>query len=251
MIKLQITTNSFFVFLLIIISACSTSTEPQTLTSQEILQKSIEYHDPNNNWQRLNIHLHIQEPRIDNPERYSIVKLNNRSDAFELIRNRNEHISRHVIDSEGKPTVLFNENENIPPELVAKYRLNPDRNFVYRDFYKMLYGLPMTLNDATIKAMGQVESTIYNGEVCHQIPLELKEEMFSKHWVIYIAKSNFTYCGMEIIFPDDNTKGERLYFDGEVNLDKIKIARYRHWHTYPEGKYSGSDIVVKDINPAQ
>lgn len=236
---------SIFGLIILIFLSCSVDQKEKSLDGKEIINKSIINHDPSGNWSELKLSIHIQEPRLNNPLRYSIIKLNNRDNSFELIRNRGNSLSKHVIDENGISKVYLDDSEEIAKDLVEKYRLNPERNERYRSFYKMMYGLPMSLNEEIIHEVGSVGNSTYNNVDCYKIPIKLKEEMFSKDWIIYISKDNFDFKGMEIIFQDDKTKGERLYFDGSILINGIKIPRVRHWHELDD-RYSGSDIIVKE-----
>ena len=217
------------------------------MDGKEILSKSILNHDPNSKWNELELSLHIQEPRTGNPSRYSILELSNQENSFELIRNRDSSLSKHIIDKDGISKVYFNGSEEIEQEIVERYRLKPERNKMYRDFYRMMYGLPMSLNEKAVKEYGEIENCIYNNQNCYKIPIELEEEMFSKNWIVYISKKEFEFKGMEIIFPEDNTKGEKLYFEGSISIDGIKIPRIRHWYELANGMYSGSDIIMNEL----
>ncbi|MFK7773222.1 MAG: DUF6503 family protein [Saprospiraceae bacterium] len=234
--------------LIILVSfSCALSNEEISLDGNEVLSKSILTHDPNDKWKELEMNIHIQEPRTGNPSRYSIVKMNNMDQSFELIRNRENHLSKHVIDKNGISKVYLDDKEEIAPELIEKYRLNPERNTRYKDFYKMLYGLPMSLNTESINQFGEVESSIYNNQDCYKIPIELKQEMFSKNWIIYISKTEFEFKGMEIVFPENKTKGERLFFDGSISIKGVKVPRIRHWYELADNSYSGSDIIIGEL----
>ncbi len=232
--------------MILILASCATD-EKNKLSGEEVLYQSIKYHDPKDNWDEFDMSIRIQEPRIGNPSRYSVLSLNNQDHSFELIRNRDNHLSKHIIDDKGVSKVYLDDNEEISPELVTKYRLTPERNKGYHEFYKMLYGLPMSLDKASLNRIGEVESSIYNNQLCYKIPIELKEAMFSMNWIIYISKSKFEFKGMEIIFPDDNTKGERLYYEGSISIGDMRLPRIRHWHELSNNDYSGSDIIIGEL----
>ena len=122
--------------------------QEKVLDGKLILEKTITKHDSLNSWNETKMSLHIQEPRIANPHRYSILQLNNSTGFFKLSRNRDQHISEHVIDSSGNSFVLLNGKSEIDTTLIKKYRLDASRNIGYKTFYQLLYGLPMSLNDS-------------------------------------------------------------------------------------------------------
>ncbi len=236
------------VIILISISCSIESKDRKVLDATEILNSSIAFHDSNNKWAQSALSMRIQEPRLQNPSRYSIVRFDNKDQSFELIRNREEHLSKHVVSKEGALKVYLDDNEEFADSLIEKYRLQPERNKVYSNFYKMMYGLPMTLNSNWVKQTGKVEQAMYNNRMCYMIPIELKEEMFSKNWNIFIAENTYEFKGMEIVFPDEETKGEKLYFDGLINIEGILIPRIRHWHELSNDNYLGSDIIVNRLD---
>lgn len=212
------------------------------INKETILKKSIQFHDPKNEWETSHFKVHIQEPRIRNPYRYSIVELNNASGFFELQRNRNKHVSIHRINK--KSSITFLDGKIITDSvLVKKYRLEPTRNKGYHRFYKTLLGLPMSL-PSEIKQIDSVEETLFNSTKSYKLSIELHKELFSKHWILYVAKENFKILGLEMIFPNNPEKGERLIFEGKYMINSINIPRIRHWREL-NSNYSGSDILIK------
>ncbi|WP_298313254.1 DUF6503 family protein [uncultured Aquimarina sp.] len=238
--------QSIFLGSLFFLCGCSpTSAE---LNGREILQKSKKYHDPSNIWGEVSFDVYIQEPRIANSTRYSIIKMNNATGSFELQRNRDQYVSTHIVEENGLTKVLLNNSETIDSTLVAKYRLQTERSSVYQKFYQIMYGLPMALNDQTLKSIDTTAIVDFNDETSYKIELELKEAVFSEFWKLYIRTSDYKLVGLEIIFPNEPDKGERLYFEKDFNYKGIIIPRIRHWHEYQDDSYSGSDIIIKSID---
>ena len=237
----------FSLLMLLMASCAPTDQAPEKLSAEELLGKSIAVHDPAGKWNDFELKVYIQEPRVANPGRYSQVKLNNALGSFELLRNRAAHISKHVIDAGGNAQTYLDGEVPQDPALIKQFRLDPARNKGYRDFYQMMYGLPMTLTPDKVAKMGTPLLVNYNGTECYQIPIQLKEALFSKHWKIYLSAAAHVFQGMEIIFPEEPGKGERLYFEGNIILDGINIPRIRHWHEYADDAYSGSDIILKEM----
>lgn len=230
-------------FILVLASCASNETD---LSGKEIIAKSIEKHDPNGKWPTTELHFRIQEPRLQNPVRYSDVALNNKNGAFSLFRNREDHVSNHIIDNKGDAITYLDGKIITDTLLIKKYRLEPSRNTGYRRFYQLLMGLPMSLHIEKLDSVGNVSRVLFNSVDSYKVPIILEKPMFSKYWNLYFAKDDFSMIGMEMIFPDDPSKGERLFFDGSIDLDGIIIPRHKHWHEL-SGAYSGSDIIVKNL----
>lgn len=211
-----------------------------------ILEKSNQFHDPTNTWSQWNVKFHIQEPRLKNPQRYSIVNLNQADKSFSLVRSRDENISEHIIDKNGIATTLFNKTDNFPEALKEKYRLDPDKNFSYREFYEVMYGLPMSLKNRIKTLNPATTATIDNQEV-YIIDLTLDKPMFTDHWKVLINKEKYQIIGIELINDENPSAGEILDFEGLIDLDGIKVPRIRHWYEPTAKAYQGSDIIIKPV----
>ncbi len=233
----------FSIALIFLIASCKTDS---SLNGAAILERSITKHDPLNSWENALLNIHIQEPRVGNPYRYSIVQLSNAENSFRLQRNRDQHISTHMVDKHGNNTVLLNGKRESDALLISKYRLEPERNKTYQKFYQTMYGLPMSMN-TLLEKITDVSTASFNNTDCYKIELILKEAVFSEHWNLFISKSDYTLKGVEIFFPERAGAGERIFFDGEISLDNMSIPRIRHWYELEDHSYSGSDIIVQDL----
>jgi len=211
-----------------------------------VLNQSIKVHDAKNNWNTTNLEIQIQEPRISNPHRYSMVKLNNNTGAFELSRNKEQHIAKYSINEKGESTVLLDDKKIVDSVIIKKYKLSANRNNNYKRFYAMMYGLPMSIPEHSEIISGGAK-IIYNKEPCYKIEIELKEPIITKFWNVYISQKSNYVVGIEIFHEDDKTKGERMYFENLIEINDIKVPRIRHWYNLKNNDYGGSDIIIKEI----
>lgn len=236
--------NIIFVLFVAITFSFDTIENKVVLNGKVILKLSQEKHDPNNEWSTADIHWYLQEPRLQNPQRMSDVKLNNQTGEFQLIRNRDEYLSTHIIDANGEAKTLFNGKVETDEELIEKYRLQPSRNVRYRTFYQMLFGLPMSLTDDKIKRIVSTKKIVYKEQKAFKIEIELVEEIFTKYWRLYISRKDFTVLALEMIDAEGAIKGERLEFDGSVMEGTMNIHRMHHWYDMNDDTYLGSDIII-------
>ena len=117
--------ETFFAILVLFLLGCN---QEKMLDGELILKKTIIEHDSLSNWDKTSLYIHIQEPRISNPQRYSILNLDNSTNTFKLARNRDQYISEHIIDSNGNSFVLLDGKTEIDTILIEKYRLDAARN---------------------------------------------------------------------------------------------------------------------------
>ncbi|QTD39220.1 hypothetical protein JL193_08290 [Polaribacter batillariae] len=235
----------YHVLIVLMFINCSKS-EIKSLESKQIIAKSIQKHDPKKQWETTSFKVHIQEPRNKNPHRYSIVDLNNKTGHFELQRNREAFISKHIIDENGNAKTFLDHKIVVDTLMIQKYRLNPKINVRYKRFYQLLLGLPMSLQSEKVIIKDKIEPTLYNKKEVYKINIELKEPLFSKYWNLYFSQEDYMLLGVEMMFPDNPKKGERLFFDGIIKIDEILVPRMRHWYNM-EDVYTGSDIILTEI----
>ena len=235
----------YFVFFLLISIASCTSSEKQ-VSGKELLEKSIQHHDPKSQWSTAEFTLRIQEPRIQNPERFSLVYVNNKNGAFKLMRNRGEKVASYGVNAEGNVTVLL-DNKSVEDSLaIQKYLLQPERVNIYKNSYQTMLGLPMSLNSSLVSKTGTTSKTNFNGTTAYKLDIELKRKVFSNHWTLYFSDKDFSLLGIDIISLDDPENGERLYFEKSIQIGDMTIPRMKHWYDLNE-TYLGSDVIVYEI----
>ena len=238
--KMRTPLFSLFIMVMTFIS-CDWETQ---IEPQQVLEASKKYYDPQGQWNNSMLDLHIIEPRISNPARYSKITFNNKDQSFVLERNRDEHISLHMIDSIGEASVTL---DGLPVQdslTIAKYRLNPERNFGYRAFYQKLIGLPMSIYANELNKNIKSSVVIFDKRSCHQLNIQLEEAIISKAWKIYVDCETYELIGLEILSAVGDQEGERIYFEGEVDVNGMLLPRMRHWYSLGQEVYRGSDIII-------
>ena len=217
-----------------------------TKTGKTILEKSIQKYDPEGQWPNLSIKARFQEPRLRNPERYSIISMNPGDGYFRMDRNRDEKIATYIIETDGTRKVLIDGEAEFPEAWQDKYRLDPNLITIYQRSYNIIYGLPMTLNDQLIEEITDVTKTTFDQKPAYRIEVALREPLFSKHWWVFIDRKDYSFLGLEMFEREGNKiTGERLIFDDRVVLEKTSVPRIKHWYDLESGEFLGSDILVK------
>ena len=233
--------------LLFLLTLMSCQPAEKELSAQELLERSIQKHDPKGEWNEAEFIVRIQEPRLQNPVRFSEVSINNKTGAFELKRNREDKVASYQIDSNGVTTVLLDNQVVQDSTLIDRYMLQDLRVQNYQRFYQILLGLPMSLDADVLDTMGSVSEVVFNEKSSYRIEITLKKPLFSDHWNLFISKDDFRLLGIEMVFPDNANKGERLYFNKTLQIGNIQIPRIRHWYELDDS-YSGSDVIVKKLD---
>ncbi|CAM1345504.1 DUF6503 family protein [Tenacibaculum amylolyticum] len=88
----------------------------QELTGKELLDKAIQYHDPNGNWAAFNGKLVVTMTIPDKPERVSTIHINLPNEFFSVAAKRGDNTTEYIIDK-GDCTIAFNGLKN-PSEAI-------------------------------------------------------------------------------------------------------------------------------------
>ena len=210
----------------------------------QVLSKSNTFHDPASRWNQTLLNFHIEEPRIGNPTRYSEILLNVADGTFSLVRNREDHLTTYSMDANNKPLVLLDGNEQIDEEQRARYRLYPDRVADYRDFYRLMYGLPMSIDYKLIRKLYDIRSVNFLGSPSLMIEIAWEKPIIKPVWKLYLDPDTYHLKGIDLTDSDAKT-GERVVMEGLVDYNGLKIPRMRHWYKLENNDYLGSDIIIE------
>ncbi|KAG1652320.1 hypothetical protein GQR58_026409 [Nymphon striatum] len=119
----------------------------QQLTGDQLLDKAIEYHDPNKNWSTFKGNLSITMSTPDKKERVSAITLDLPKEYFQLISEKDGAIIQQILDKK-ECQLSLNGSATISEEDQTKFKLTCERATMYKNYYTYLYGLPMKLKDS-------------------------------------------------------------------------------------------------------
>lgn len=213
-----------------------------------ILDQVKEKYDVNDEWSNSEVRLHIQEPRVGNPQRYTKLHLKNLTDYFEMERYREDGIVKRVLTEKGESKIYLNGESELSDAIIDQYRLNVERTKSHKRFYKLMYGLPMSLTEDLWQKIEPAQKEVYEGREVYKIKVALKEEMISKHWTLVIGVEGYELLGLEFDHPDEpDSEGEVIRFENEIAVNGMKLPRIRNWYVKNTNEYLGSDIIVEEL----
>jgi hypothetical protein len=221
---------------------------PNCTNSAYIVNQVKEKYDVDHHWDTSEIKLHIQEPRVNNPQRYTKLNLKNSDDYFEMERFREDGIVKRILTGNGESKIFLNGESELPKAIIEQYRLNVERSIGHKKFYKLMYGLPMSISDVLWKQLEPAQKAEYEGMEVYRVAMELKDEMISKHWTLIIEVETYTLLAIEFNHPEDPEKEEEIItFESEFEINGMKIPRIRNWYIKGTNEYLGTDIIVEEL----
>ncbi len=187
-----------------------------------ILEKSIQYHDPKGQWNAFHHQVEFLSQRPNGTDRKSIVTIDNNKGYFSLKEPANDMeitLDQCSIVPEGKTCAQVQR---------------------MRNYYIYLWGLPMKLKDDGTVLSKEVGEELFNGIECFVIRVPYEQDV----WIFYIDKKSYALKGYLFYKDEPTKKGEVIYLDEEVVIDKMRIPKRRKWYTTPDKTFLGTDILI-------
>lgn len=230
----------FFLFLFTAANALIAQSE-----AESILDKSIQYHDPGNNWSTGVFHFPLYEGRANGNYRLTDIIFNNGKQHFEMKQIRGkERIYR--LQNPSNCVTEWNHNPSIDPEIAKRYRLDCDGgNAFIRDYYGYLYGLPMKLKDPGTIIDPEVKQKDFFGKKLLEIRVTYRAEVGNDIWYFYFDPTTFALSGYRFYHDEAKNDGEYILLDGEITINGVKFPQKRAWYTHKDGEYLGNDDLLE------
>jgi len=231
--------NTFTLLLLFIsIAACT-----QKITGDELLEKSIQFHDPNNNWETFQGELFVTMETPKKTPRKSSIHIDLPKQYFSVAAKRDTIITKHVVSKE-ECSFVINGNTAPSEALKKKYNLNCERAKMYKNYYTYLYGLPMKLKDKGTIIDQKVTTKTFKGKEYLVLKASYSQEVGKDTWYFYFDPETYA---MEVyqFFKEAKDSGEYILLSGLETIKGIKMPKNRAWYYNKEDGYLGTDVLSK------
>ena len=224
-----------FLFLITLVQA-------QELSPDELLSRSIAFHDPDGLWQssKLEFVIEMESPEI--ASRTSKVTLDNEKGEFQLSMINGGRVYEFMVNALDSCEVKV--DYQAPTEFERdSLGLNADRGRRWRDYYGYLYGLPMKLKDPGTVIDPAVINTTFQGEEVLALKVTYEEAVGEDTWYFYFSPETYAMVGYRFYHDESINDGEYITLSG-IEVDKgLRIPKDRAWYTNKENKLLGVDVM--------
>jgi uncharacterized protein DUF6503 len=208
-----------------------------------IITNSIEFHDPNNNWQNLQAHLGFIETRPNKENRITSIEIDNKRGNFCTKREVNKmHVQRHI----EADSCFFNidEYEELTDKEIEDYKLNDEQSFFLRNYYLYLWGLPMKLNDEGTHVDKTTKLTYFDNKEVYEVKVWYEEKTGSDTWFFYFNPKNYALLGYRFYHSLEKGDGEYILLKDQELVFGMQIPKSRSWYTNKDSTFLGTDILT-------
>jgi len=221
----------------------SITTFSQTVTGDELLEKAIQFHDPNGNWVTFKGELFVTMETPKNADRISKINIDLPNQYFAVLAKRDTVITQFALDK-GSCSFSLNGKVNVSAEIKKKYSLNCERAKLYKNYYTYLYGLPMKLKDEDTIIHQKVEKRQFKGKEYLVLKVTYSKDIDKDTWYFYFNPETYA---MEVyqFFKDTENSGEYILLSELETINDIKMPKIRAWYYNKDNGYLGTDILSK------
>ena len=227
-------------FYLLIISLLSSTAIAQSISATELLEKTIEYHDPQGNWNSFNGEFKVEMDMPEKPARTSTIKINLPQEYFNLLEM-----------SAGKESFREIENGNCRfsgegDEVIEAAVADEDckRSVMMKNYYTYLYGLPMKLKDPGTILDSVVQRKTFKGKEYLVLRVTYDEAVGSDTWQFYFDPETHAMEVYQFFKGKDEMTGEYILLTDVLEVNGIKMPKDRAWYYNKDDGYLATDRLV-------
>lgn len=217
----------------------------QSISATELLEKSIQYHDPKGIWGAEMHELFLRETRPGGADRTTTIRIDLNNSTFSIDQMRDGHQLFSEIKNE-ECRFQLDGNSEVSEEDLKKYRLNCERTGMLRNYYTYLWGLPMKLKDPGTIIDSKVTATDFEGQKSLALKVTYDEAVGKDIWYFYFHPETYALIGYRFYHDESKNDGEYITLEGEESLSSLRLPKTRKWYTHKENKFLGADILEKE-----
>lgn len=231
----------FPIIAIILLFSCTLSA--QDLTPTTLLQKSIEYHDPNQQWATFDGTLRLTEEKTSRENRERKVEIDNKKGTFYYWQKVDNDIAESWLEKDSCHFQL-NGKKDLSTAEITDHRLNCNHTKILRNYYSYIYGLPMKLQDEGTILGDKVLETTFDKQEVYGLKVTYDPTVGKDIWYFYFDKKDYHLVGYRFYHDEEKNDGEYIHLAEEAIINGVKMPRVRTWYTHQEDKLLGIDILL-------
>jgi len=216
----------------------------QIITGQELLEKSIQYHDPKGEWDTFNGIMNFRETRPNGADRETAMMLDNEKGIFSLDQMRAGYQVEKFIEQD-QCSYKVNGTNTVADSLIQKFRLTCPQIQRIRNYYVYLWGMPMKLRDPGTQIQKEVTQTTFMEKEVLTMKVTYEQSVGEDIWYFYFQPDNFALVGYRFYHDEAVNDGEYIPLEGEETINGIRFPKTRTWFVNKDDRLLGADILEK------
>lgn len=219
----------------------------QNISGIELLEKTINYHDPDNNWSTFADSFSVTMETPNNSARISNIHINLPEELFYIKMTRDTLITEYTVNK-GVCSFALNGEKNLSVEQQKQFNISCERALLYKNYYTYLYGLPMKLKDPGTIIENKVDKKVFKGNTYLVLKVSYDKTVGSDVWYFYFNPKTYAMEIYQFFKTDEQghlkpDSGEYILLSDETIINNIKMPKNRAWYYNKDNSYLGTDIL--------
>ena len=216
------------------------SVSAQNMSGQQLLDKTIEYHDPSGVWPTFNGTLEVSMILPEGQARESTIQINLPQEYFSLRAKTDTLVTTYTLDKKTCETSI----KEISP---YSKRTPCETAQLYKNYYTYLFGLPMKLKDPGTIISKTVVTQNFKGKEYLMLSARYDKEVGSDVWQFYFDPATYAMEVYQFFKADPQgvgkNTGEYILLKNLKTINGIKFPKERAWYYNKDDGYLGTDIL--------
>lgn len=207
--------------------------------AEDLLARSIAYHDPEGVWGERLLHLEILESRPDTAERTTRLTIDPTVPLFELERRQGDQVMEgRIAPGECYWNLAAGDfsSEQVNDLSCASLQRT-------RDYYLYLWGLPMKLRDPGTR-LGPVTRVEVAGRARFRLRVTYDPEVGTDVWHLDFDPRTWALAGYRFVHDEAAGDGEWITLEGEIEGAGLRLPRTRTWYAHADAELLGEDRLA-------
>ena len=213
----------------------------QDITGSQLLEKAIEYHDPNGNWATFSGTFNLTMKTPTKSDRNSMISLDLPNELFQLFAAQDKISYQYILEGQ-KCNIYYNGHMATEDEKI-KNNLNCKRAKMYQNSYTYLYELQMKLKDPGTIIHEKVVLKKFKGKDYLVLKVSYEKEVGEDTWYFYFDTSTYAMKIYQFYHEEEKNDGEFILLSGLDTVNGIKMPKKRAWYYNKGEKYLGTDFL--------
>lgn len=217
----------------------------QELNGQDLLDKTISFHDPDNQWRQFKGQFKVTMKTPNSSDRLSTIFLDNPKQAFTLRVEKENDTYSYTLNKD-QCQMSLNGSAEISQTDLIKFNLNCERATMMKNYYSYLYGLPMKLKDTGTIIDPKVQRKTFKNKEYLVLKASYKAEVGKDIWYFYFDPLTYALEVYQFYHNEAKNDGEYILLNGLEEINGIHMPKTRAWYYNKDNAYLGTDILTSN-----
>jgi hypothetical protein len=213
------------------------------ITSKSILNKCIQFHDPQSTLLKSGLEYEISIKRTNAKDRYFKINTNLKKRFF-VYSVQSDSLFHKQGFKNGSFFHSLRNDYNITNDDEKKYDLGLERTQYLKKVYEYLLYIPSKLSQDLDFLSEDFTIVQFNNKNCYRIKFEYDPNGVNETWYFYIDTNDFSLVGYKFFKQNENTDGEYIVLKNFRTVLGYVIPFQKDWYWNHDKSFFRSDKIL-------